>query len=84
MQQKTLHRRKRKCFLIILLLFAAGMTRMFAYDFSAVCETGQTLYYNIIDADNHYVALTCPGEVGYNGWEGFTKPTGNIILPESV
>ena len=85
MQQKTLHRRNRNCFLIILLLFAAGVTRIYAYDFSAVCETGQTLYYNIIDAENHYVELTCPGEANWNNcWSDFIRPTGNIILPENV
>ena len=40
--------------LIVLLLNVVGMTKMYAYDFNAVCETGQRLYYNIIDATNHY------------------------------
>ena len=70
--------------LFILLLNLAGMAKMYAYDFSAVCETGQTLYYNVIDATNHYVSLTYPGQTSYNAWSGFTKPTGNIVLPESV
>ncbi len=71
--------------LLVLLLSAVGMTKAFAaYDFSAVCETGQTLYYNITDATNHYVELTCPGSNSWNGWNGFAKPTGNIILPENV
>ena len=73
-----------KAVLLILLLSAVGMTKGYAYDFSAVCSTGQTLYYNITDAANHYVELTCPGTVGYYGWSGYTQPTGNIILPESV
>ena len=33
---------------------------------------------------NHYVALVAPGGNSYSGWTGFTKPTGYIILPESV
>ena len=71
--------------LLVLLLSAVGMTKAFAaYDFSAVCETGQTLYYKVTDATNHYVELTCPGIVGYNGWSGFIKPSGNLILPEDV
>ena len=71
--------------LFILLLSMAGMTKMYAYSFSAVCETGQTLYYTITDANNHYVKLTCPGFSGHvNCWEGYTKPTGDIILPETV
>ena len=54
------------------------------YDFSAVCATGQTLYYNIIDANNHYVEITYPGTSTSSPWEGYTQPTGNITLPSSV
>ena len=53
------------------------------YDFSAVCSTGQRLYYNIIDVTNHYVEITYPGEDS-NPWGGFTQPTGNITLPSTV
>ena len=71
--------------LLVLLLSAVGMTKMYAsYDFSAVCETGQTLYYTITDAENHYVKLTYPGTDFNNGWYGFTKPAGDLVLPESV
>ena len=68
-----------KAVMIGLLLGVAG--KMYAYDFSAVCETGQTLYYTITHTTNHYVKLVCPGS---NGWSGYTKPTGNIVLPETV
>ena len=54
------------------------------YDLSAVCSTGQTLYYNITDATNHYVEITYPGSYGTTYWNGFTRPTGNITLPSSV
>lgn len=64
---------------MIALLFGAAGT-IYAYDFSAVCSTGQTLYYNIIDATNHYVELTSPT---YYGW-GYVPPCGDIILPERV
>lgn len=58
------------------------MTKGYAsYDFSAVCETGQTLYYKITNTENHYVELTCPD---YWGWNGFDKPAGDIILPAYV
>ena len=71
--------------LLVLLLGVVGMTKGYAYDFSAVCETGQTLYYNITDAENHKVELTCPSENHfYYSWYGFTEPAGEIILPESV
>ena len=86
MQTKSLQLRKLwGAALFILWLCLAGMTKMYAYDFSAVCETGQTLYYNIIDAENHYVELTCPGTATSSGcWSGFNRPTGNIVLSESV
>ena len=71
--------------LIVLLLGVAGLGKMYAYDFSAVCETGQTLYYNITDAENHYVALVCPGPASFfDCWSGFTEPIGAIVLPENV
>ena len=59
--------------------------RIYAYDFSAVCSTGQTLYYNITDATNHYVELTCPGSQNdFSCWKDYTKPIGNIVLPSYV
>ncbi len=84
--QKTLQmKRALRTVLLVLLISAAKITKMYAsYDFSTVCETGQTLYYNIIDANNHYVELTCPGTIGTESWSGFTKPTGNVVLPISV
>ena len=90
MKMKNLPMKKAlRAALFVLLLSVAGMTKGYAYDFSAVCETGQTLYYNITDSINHYVSLTYPGTQGYsyggyNGWEGFTKPTGDVALPSSV
>ena len=69
-----------KTILLVLLFGIAGLTKGYAYDFSAVCETGQTLYYNITNAEYHYVELTRPA----SDWLGYTKPTGNIILPKYV
>jgi hypothetical protein len=67
--------------LLAALLLSAGTA--YAADFSAVCETGQTLYYNILEGYDHCVELTFPGEGG-NYWVGFEKPTGNITLPSQV
>ena len=77
-------KRAMRAALLVLLLSAVGMGKGYAYDFSAACETGQTLYYNITDATNHYVGLTYPGNSSNSPWEGFTKPTGNIVLPETI
>ena len=73
----------KKNILLLLLLCVAGMTNAFAYSFSSVCATGQTLYYNITDYTHHYVAITYPGTSG-SYWNGYTKPSGNITLPVSV
>ena len=66
---------------VLVLALFLGIGTASAYDFSADCTTGQTLYYNIIDATHRYVELTCPGN---QTWSGFTKPTGNITLPGTV
>ena len=76
---------RHKALLLVLLLVVTGATQCFAYDFSAVCETGQTLYYKITDADKHYVKIINPNDVGsVSGWDGYTKPTGNLIFPTCV
>ena len=81
MQVKDLRlKRALRTALLVLLLSAVGMGKMYAYDFSAVCETGQTLYYKFTGSG---VALTYPNS-SYPYWEGFTKPAGDIVLPESV
>ena len=81
--KKKLHPQK-SLFALLLALFV-GMGTANAVDFYKTCSTGQTLYYNIIDATNHYVEITCPGDPDADDpWEGYTKPTGNITLPSSV
>ena len=57
------------------------------YDFSTECETGQTLYYRIIDSANYEVALTHPAPYSYvtlDYWEGYDKPVGDIVFPSEV
>ena len=62
----------RKIFFSLLALMMAAFT--YAYDFTAVCSSGQTLAYRIVDAG----ALTCelvqPDE----------KPTGNVTIDATV
>ena len=72
---------------VVMFAFLFGFVgRMYAYDFSAVCETGQTLYYTIIDATNYCAELVAPNSSGnyYDGWNGYIKPSGNIILDSIV
>lgn len=75
----------KRLFAIILLsvLFCASA---FAYDFSAVCESGQTLYYNITSNVEPYtveVTFEIDGtEWNYIFYSDFL--TGDLVIPESV
>ena len=82
--------------LLIMVLFAISFIgkAQQTYDFSAVCETGQTLYYIITDGENREVKVTCPNYSWYVGLEmeydeeyfyyGYEKPVGNLTIPSSV
>ena len=71
----------KKIFLFFFLFaFATGASAQTRYyDFSAVCESGQTLYYLI--RSNNQVSVSPPG-VG--NWNGYTKPIGDLVIPEEV
>ncbi len=65
-----------KRFLIIILLSLLVGKVTLAYDFSAVCESGQTLYYNITSNTEPYtVEVTSSYE---------SHPSGDVIVPEIV
>ena len=66
-----------KKFVLTLLLAVSALTS-WAYDFSAVAPTGQTLYYNISGSN---VTVTAPVTYGYSG---YTEPTGVLTIPSSV
>ena len=70
---------KRLLTIILLLIIARTL---YAYDFSAVCSTGQTLYYNILSDSN--VCVTFPGNDNYSAYRGYTLPVGNLVIPDSV
>ena len=75
---------------ILTLIFALvmGISSAWAvdYDFSAVCSTGQTLYYKITNSSTHEVQLTYPNKNSSSSdyWFGYQKPVGDIVLPETV
>ena len=66
-------------FLLLAILFAI---RANAYDFSAACSTGQTLYYNITSNEGSYtVEVTAENETS----PYYTiHPSGNLEIPASV
>ena len=61
------------------MLGSVGIMNVYAYDFSAVCETGQTLYYT---RNGNNVTVTAPSSSSW--WDGYTKPTGELVIPGSV
>jgi hypothetical protein len=70
--------------LVTLLLSMAGMTKVYAYDFTAVAPNGQSLYFTITNSVLRQVKVVYPGDSNSNPWNGFEKPTGNLVLPTSV
>ncbi len=62
----------------------------FAYDFSAVCESGQTLYYNIIsNVEPYMVEVTYQTEPEYNFdtqeySSSYSSLSGSLVIPSSV
>ena len=74
---------RKRVLLVLIALFAIGQYG-FAYDFSAVAPSGQTLYYNYTDGINGAgVYVTCPVN-SYPYYEEDTKPTGALTIPSSV
>ena len=82
----------KKLFVIVIMMALAmnGFAQtILHYDFSAICETGQTLYYVITNNEEHTVTLTYPYSEQNsffqgNFYEGFPEPQGEIILPATV
>jgi hypothetical protein len=69
--------------LVFTLMFLTGyVMQAFAYDFSAVCESGQTLYYRILSNSNNEVAVCHPNP--NFGWYGYSNPEGDLVIPEFV
>ena len=69
--------------LILSLIFATlcGISA-FAYDFSAVCSSGQTLYYNITSYAYPYTVKVISQNQNSPFYSSY--PTGNLIIPSSV
>ena len=70
--------KKQKLLLSAILLMAMALPQsLFAYDFSAVAPSGQTLYYNIVSGG---VSVTYPSYA----WVGFNNPQGALTIPSTV
>ena len=66
---------------ILLLLTAFSFTAS-AYDFYATASSGQRIYFNILSDST--VSVTYPRFYNNSYYYGFTKPTGNLIIPSTV
>lgn len=78
---------KHKLTLLAVLLTALAIPQTVkAYDFTAVAPSGQTLYYSYINGDSYrpQVIVTYPEDGTNPGWGSHTKPTGDLIIPNSV
>ena len=67
----------KRCFTIILGLLLAGQA--WAFDFSAECSSGQTLFYKITSSTEPYAV-----EVVYTDYYNYTHPSGDLAIPEKV
>ena len=63
-------------------LFQGNVNKAMAYDFSAVCSTGQTLYYTITSDIEPYTVSVATENEEYPFYN--TTPTGDLEIPESV
>ena len=63
--------------MLILMMGVVGITEGFAFDFEAVCPSGQTLYYQITYNENHYVTVVSPTS-------GFYILNGKMTIPDVV
>ncbi len=73
----------RKLYKLTLLLIVILLgNKAMAYDFSAVCSTGQTLYYTITSDIEPYTVSVATENEEYPFYN--TTPTGDLEIPESV
>lgn len=69
--------------LVCIIVMLSLSSNSYAYDFSSVTSTGQTLYYNITSDSTVAVVSPC-STPSNNNWAGFTPPTGSLSIPSTV
>ena len=75
-------KKQKLLFSAILLMAMALPQSVFAYAFSAVAPTGQTLYYYINYSGG--AVVTYPGTSVHSPWTGYTGTTGALTIPSTV
>ena len=71
----------KKLFFAALMLLIGLMPKTWAYDFSSLSPSGDTLYY-IINGAN--VTVTSPYSGSAWDWNPYTEPSGALVIPSSV
>lgn len=72
---------RKRLHIILLFTLVCAAAKAQYYDFTAKAPTGQTLYYVLL---SNGVGVTHPGWEEHNPWQGFDKPEGELIIPDSV
>ena len=79
---------KAKRLIMAAAIFILSITQAWAYDFSVVVSSGQTLYFNInSNSTSNEVYVTYPNSNAQyieEIYSGYTAPTGNLVIPSSV
>lgn len=76
----------KKFFLVTLALFAVVLSSTAQSDIiSLIVPSGQRLYFSISHGYNttNSAEVICPTN-GPNGWSGYQKPAGDVVIPDSV
>ena len=73
----------KRLLLSLVLTISTMLSTVWAYDFSAVVSSGQRLYFNI-NSDTVSVSVTYPASYFYSPYNGYTRPTGDLVIPSSV
>lgn len=81
---------KHKVFLVaVLIAMFMPFSAKASYTFSAVAPSGQTLYYTLTSYQNGqnvdpHLIVSYPGDSWQNPWADYEKPTGVLVVPDSV
>ena len=71
-----------------LAMMMLSVCHVWAFDFSALSPSGHRLYYTIVsDVAPRTVKVVAPADDRYYygvTWDGYTKPTGNVVVPQTV
>ena len=77
----------KRLFIVMIAAMLAGQAwaKDYDFDFSAVCGTGQTLYYRITSNTEPYtVTVTYPNKGETDCYTGFERPQGDLTIPLEV